>query len=111
MARRAVIVPMLAVAFALGTWFGGWWAIPLLASAAGVWRRAWEVAAAAVLSWGMLLLIDAGGARFGAVSASIAGAFGIPSPVIVLVTLLFVWLLAWSAAGVIGALSRERGTL
>lgn len=105
--RRVAVVVLLALFFALGTWLGGWWAIPLLSAVAGVWRRAWESAVAAAAAWGALLVIDTFGSRFGALSGSVAGVIGVPSPALVVITLILAWVLAWSAAALVHSLVAE----
>jgi hypothetical protein len=92
-----------ALVVALLTWALGWWGVVIAALFVGAaqWQRpgiAWTTALAAVVAWAVLLLVDAAGGRFGAVASTIAGVMQIPAPALVVVTLLFAGLLAWSAA-------------
>jgi hypothetical protein len=107
------------IAIAATTWLAGWWGVVIaaLVVGAGQWQRpgiAWLTALAAIVAWGALLLIDAARGRFGALAAVIGGVMRVPSAAVVVVTLLFAALLAWSSA-VVGSeagrrLRREQGT-
>lgn len=118
---RAVNVVVLAVVMAFATVLLGWWGVPLAAALIaavshgrpGVITRAGRSCAggaglAAALAWGGLLAMAAfGGARFGAVAASLAGVFAAPAALVGVVTLALPALLAWSAAAVVeGVLAR-----
>ena len=103
------MIPLLATALgvALLTWSVGWWGVVLGALVAGaVLRRrrgvAWLVALAAITAWGTLILVNSAGGRFPTLASSIAGVMRVPPALLVIVTLLFGALLAWSAA-VIGS--------
>jgi hypothetical protein len=119
--RRAVaFLAFLALvaAFALASWLA-WWAVPLVAALWGllrpaVWRPILSAALAAALGWGCWLLLDALsdpsalarlGQRLGAVMQ-------LPFPLLLLLTLLFPALLAWSASalacGLAGLLAGDR---
>ncbi|MFL5620084.1 MAG: hypothetical protein ACJ79A_17030 [Gemmatimonadaceae bacterium] len=96
-----------ALAVATLTWVLGWWGVVIAALVAGVvlQRRrsaAWLVALAAVAAWGALVVVDTLGGRFSALATSIAGVLRVPAAALLVVTLLFGALLAWSAA-VVGA--------
>jgi hypothetical protein len=55
--------------------------------------------------------VDSIGGRFATLAASLAGVMRVPAPALLLVTLLFAALLAWSAAvvgGEIGRLARAK---
>lgn len=85
------------------TWLVGWWGVVLAALILGfVLRdeggRPWRVALGASEGWAILLLIDVVAGPFGRVAAILAGTMGIPAPALIVVTLLFPALLAWSAA-------------
>ena len=89
------------------TWFMGWWGVPLAALVCGVVGRkrpgiAWLTSLAAIVAWSALLLLDVTSGRFGALATAIGGVMRLPSAVVIVVTLLFAALLAWSAA-VLGA--------
>ena len=85
------------------TWLVGWWGVviaALIAGAALCDRRgvAWLVALAAIMAWCALILANAVGGRFATLAASIAGVMRVPPALLIVVTLLFGALLAWSAA-------------
>ena len=103
-----------ALAFALGTWLVGWWAIPVVALMLGILgisgMRPMSIAGAAALSWAGLLAVDAAGASITRLAAVLAGVMGLPAPVLFLVTLLFPALVAWSAASLADAARSFRAT-
>jgi hypothetical protein len=87
------------------TWFAGWWGVPLAALVLGVMGRerrgiAWLTSLAAMVAWGALLLLDATSGRFGALATAIGGVMRVPGAVVIVVTLMFAALLAWSAAAI-----------
>jgi hypothetical protein len=101
------------IAFAMAglTWTLGWWGIVVGAAILGyVFRtengRAWRVALAAVEGWAILLLIDAIAGPLVHVGSTLQGVMSIPWPALMLVTLLFPALLAWSAAAVTSELAK-----
>jgi hypothetical protein len=107
--RRLTTILILALTFALGTAVA-WWVLPVLAALAGAWlRRGSDAALAAVIAWGCLLLIDAVGGRFAALAASLGGVMGLPPAVLIVVTLAFAALLAWSAATLAASLRSRAG--
>jgi hypothetical protein len=92
-----------AAAVAALTWLLGWWGVVVAALLAGILLRrragaAWLIALAAIVGWGALILVDMLGGRFSTLAASIAGVMRVPVPALLVVTLLFGALLAWSAA-------------
>ncbi|MEO6528046.1 MAG: hypothetical protein ABIP93_15605 [Gemmatimonadaceae bacterium] len=102
-----ILLVVAAVVVALLTWALGWWGVVVAALFIGAaqWQRrgiTWITALAAIVAWSALLLVDAASGPFGAVASTIAGVMQIPAAVLVVVTLLFAGLLAWSAA-VIGS--------
>ena len=102
-----ILLVVTALVVALLTWLVGWWGVVVAALVAGALlhlRRgaAWLVALAAIVAWGALILFNAVGGRFATLSATVAGVMRVPPAVLVIVTLLFGALLAWSAA-VLGA--------
>ena len=103
-----------ALAIVALTWLLGWWGVVVAALIAGVvlHRRdgaAWLVALAAALAWAALVAVDAIGGRFSALAASIGGVLHVPAGALLVVTLLFAALLAWSAAVVGSELGRRIG--
>jgi hypothetical protein len=98
---------VVALAVAVLTWIAGWGAVPLVAVVAGAvhCRRrgiSWLIALASAGAWGALVLVDAVPGRVPALVAALGGLLKIPGALLIVVTLLFAALLAWSAA-VIGA--------
>ena len=92
-----------AIATAALTWLVGWWGVVLAALVAGAVLShrsgvAWLIAFAAIMAWCALILANAVGGRFATLAASIAGVMSVPPALLVIVTLLFGALLAWSAA-------------
>jgi hypothetical protein len=111
--RFALRVFLLALSYGIGTWILGWWAIPLFSLAAalaarGVRYQALTSAGAATLAWGAILAWN--GIRGDVWSfASIAGGtMGVSGPILVLLTLAFPALLAWSAAAATRLLPRGK---
>jgi hypothetical protein len=112
------MIALLATALAVAalTWWLGWWGVVVAALLAGVALRQrrgapWLVALAAVIAWGALIVVDTVGGRFSALATSVAGVLRAPSVALLVVTLLFGALLAWSAAVVgseIGRLVRGK---
>lgn len=103
--RAAALTGATAVATAGLTWLVGWWGVPLVGVAAGVVARGTRrvgvwTALGAALGWLVLLAADAaiGPAALARLTSDLGGVFRVPGVVLVLVTLLFAALLAWSAA-------------
>lgn len=98
----ALRIALLALAFALATRVAGWWSVPIVAAAWGAMARgraaaAREAALATAAGWALLLAWQATRGPLGALAARLAGVLGVPAPALVLVTLLWGALLAWSA--------------
>lgn len=105
---RFTVVTLAAAAL---TWFAGWWAVPLVALAAGLFGvRAGVVAAACATAWLLLLAADVVAGSLGRLSSILAGVMGLPAPALFVVTLLFPLLLGWSAASLGGAARSLRST-
>lgn len=100
MKRAVTEVSLFALAVAGATWVLGWWSVPMLGAAAGISMRGSSSGARAALGaavgWGALLLIDAAGGRLGAIAAPLAATMRVPAVVLVLLTLMYPALLAWS---------------
>lgn len=98
---RLIIVT---AAIAAGTWVAGWVAVPVLALVAGLvmWRPS-TVALGASLAWAILLAINAVVGAMGRVASTLGDVMGLPWPAVIVATLLFPALLAWSAAALGGA--------
>jgi hypothetical protein len=85
------------------TWLLGWWGVLLAALIVGFVFYAeggggWRIAVAAALAWGALLGVNASFGALDAVVATLGGVIGVPGVVLVLLTLIFPALLAWSGA-------------
>jgi len=115
---RAFAWLLLLAAFALSAWVG-WWMVPVVAALWGGLRPAvrYPVLGAALsggLGWGLWLLADwaSDPAAFARVGGRVAGVMGMPAWALLLTTLLFAALLAWSAAalahGLAGRGARRR---
>lgn len=107
-ARLLLRVILLAAAFALATAWFGWWAVPLVAFAWGVMalavtRAALIVAVSAALGWLALLFWTTMHGPVSALAHLLASTMHVPSVALVLVTLIFPAVLAWSAASLAAA--------
>ena len=107
-----LVLLAVAATTAMLTWLVGWWGTVVVALIAGVLLRrrsgaAWLIALGAVVGWSALIVVDMFGGSFSTLAASVAGVMRVPVPALLVVTLLFAALLAWSAA-VVG---REVGEL
>jgi hypothetical protein len=111
MLTKAVKFLLLTEAFAVATFAGGWWGVPVLAfvwglAAASNARSARFSAVCAAAGWGSLLLLDAARGPVGEVATRFGGVIGLPPVALIGITLLFPALLAWSASS-IGAAMRK----
>lgn len=106
---------MLSGAFGLTTLIAGWWAAPAIGA---VWGLAvsparspgWTAAGAASLSWALLLGWTAMSGHIQSLADIVAAVFGLPSPLVYIVTLLFAAVTAGLAAvtaGVVRVLVRR----
>jgi hypothetical protein len=103
-------VVLLAIAMVAATAVGGWWGVLAAAFVWGVWsRRAGGVAIAAVCAWGSVLVWTAVSGPLPALVAALGTIAGAPGWVLVVATLVFPAVLAWSAAVVGGVVRGERG--
>ena len=107
------LVALLAITVltAAGTWLLGWWAVPALAMIAGATmagrsRASAVISAGAGLAWLVMLLANAMSGHLLALSALLGRIFPVPWPLLLVVTITYVMLLAWSAA-VIGEAVRR----
>ena len=96
---------VLVISAAMGglTWVLGWWGVAVAAAIVGfVFSEygggGWRVALAAALAWAVLLAADGAMGPFGTLGTTLAGVMKVPAAVLVLLTLIFPALLAWSAA-------------
>jgi hypothetical protein len=106
-----MIFVLLTSAMALGTAVFGWVAVPVLAFAYGVWqgpRKSGALAGGgALLGWIVLMVWNWTQGPLADLLSALGEIMGLPSGVLLLATALFPTLLAWSAAVVGGALSRQ----
>jgi hypothetical protein len=97
----------LGAAFAAGTFFVGWWSVPIIALVWG-WlvgpsrRPATRAAAGAALAWMGFLANDAMSGPAGRLARTLGQLMHLPAVGLVGLTVLFPVILAWSAA-VVGA--------
>lgn len=101
--RAAGVVLLLGAAFALGGWAAPWWGVAVIAAAAALGRVATpgKIALGAGLGWGALLALGAARAPVGKLAAMLGALLHTPAAVLVLLTVLFPALLAWSAAATV----------
>lgn len=103
--KKVIDIILLGVAFGLGSLYVGWWSIPIIALAWG-WlvgsarRPATRAAAGAVLAWLGCLAYDAVRGPLGRLARTLGATMRLPPVVLLIVTVLFAALLAWSAASV-----------
>lgn len=109
--RRWLSFAALFAAFALAARFG-WWTTPLVAGLWGALRPrvnspAGTAALAALVAWGLWLLIDwwGGHGALGRLADRLGGLMNLPPAALILMTLLLPAVLAWSAAALAGALA------
>lgn len=105
---RLARVLFLAALTATATWSLGWWAVPVVGAAWGLWRDPVEPALAAPLAWAALLGWTAAAGPLLPFAGRLGGVLGIPGWLTLLLALLFAAALAWSAATLTGALARRR---
>jgi hypothetical protein len=111
-ARDWVLLLVRTTGFALVTATGGWMAVPVTAAvwstlASAEQRRELRLALAASASWALLLAWTASTGGTSRLLALLGGIFGVPGWTFVLLTLAVPALLAWSAAVLTQAISRE----
>jgi hypothetical protein len=102
---RVLIVIILAVTVAAGTWLFGWWVVPVLAAIAGAlwWDHEHvgrDVALGAAVGWALLLVYAGSAGRLVPLARSLGGVLFLPWPLMIVVALAFPALLAWSATTV-----------
>src|SRR4029079_210024 len=102
MLSRAIKGILLAEAFAVATFALGWWTVPLIAAVYSLIsnnpRRARTAAICALAGWATLLALDTVKGPVASMASRLGGVMGVPSIVLVILTLVFPAALAWSAA-------------
>ncbi|HSB55213.1 MAG TPA: hypothetical protein VLD58_12695 [Gemmatimonadales bacterium] len=101
---------VLFLAMGLATWAAGWWGVLLAGALWGLLRRRPSVAGlAAGAAWLSLFALDGPIGAFRRLAARLGGILGVPGWALILVTLLYPILLAWSAARLSRALRPAQG--
>jgi len=111
MLSKAVKFLLLTEAFAVATYAVGWWGVPVLALICGLAvepkaKPLGFVSLCAAAGWASLLLLDAARGPVGELARRFGGIMSVPPFILILVTLLFPALLAWSAASIGVAIRR-----
>jgi hypothetical protein len=111
MSRQLMLHVVRAALMAVATWFLGWWGVVVVPLIIGALYRSPNhrpalLALAAAEAWALLLVIDAFAGPLGKVGTVIGGAMSLPPFALLIVTLLFPALLAWSSATVAAAVAR-----
>lgn len=93
----------LSLLLAAGTWFAGWWMVPIVSAVYGAWEaRARLVVITATLAgaggWGALLAYDAAAGPVGRLMDVSRALFHLPGSALVVLTLAYAALLGGSAA-------------
>jgi len=112
MLRAVVKFLLVSEAFAVATYAVGWWAIPLVALVCGLamnreGRPIYYSTICAAAGWLSLLLLDAARGPLGEVASRFGGVMGFPPAALIVTTLIFPALLAWSASS-LGAVTRAK---
>ena len=103
-------IGLLGLAFSFATALFGWWAVPFLACFWGLYDRAENRPAliasfAAGFGWALLLVWTATQGPVLLLSSRASGTLGVPSVMLITLTLVFPMALAWGA-GVVGVTAR-----
>lgn len=100
-------VIVLAIVFAVATYFVGWMCVPAIGGVYAIAVRKQsapgEAALAALLGWGALLARVAMVPAFTTLLARLGGIFPIPGAGVLVLTLVFAMALAWSSARLVTA--------
>jgi hypothetical protein len=111
--QRMIWLALVVAAMATLTWVVGWWTVPVVA-AAWAYVRKDDVAApllaglAAMLAWGLLLLIVASAAPGGSVMRSVGAAMQLGPGALLALTIAYGGLLAASSAALVRAIASGR---
>jgi hypothetical protein len=109
MIGRLLEVLALAVLMGLGTWFGGWWAVPVVAVGWQIVRPAhpcWLAGAGASVAWGVLLALHPW-LPLVRLTVRLSRIAHLPPGGALLLALGYAWLIAWSAACLGRSLRRQ----
>ena len=104
---------LLALAFALGTYAVGWWAVPVLGAVwglvgSGSGRAGRTAALAAALGWAILLLWAGFQGPVLPLAGKLGQIFGVPGAVILLLTIAFPAVVGGSVGSLVAALRVSR---
>lgn len=93
---------LLLIGFGAGTSLFGWWSLAPIAVLWSLLRRGapWKAGAAAATAWLALLGFTVAWGPLSRLAPRVGGALGLPGWAFVLLSPVFAWLLAWSAARV-----------
>ena len=112
--RRLRDLAVVTLAMAIGTWFFGWWTIPLVAAVLAIWYRRGRAALAlgvlaVILSTLLLLGIQAlFGSNLGSFDSALALSLGLPALVPLLLTVIVPVLLVVTTVGTISMAKQLR---
>ncbi len=109
-ASRVAKFAMIVGAMAAGTWFVGWWTVPVIAAVWAIVDRTdrtlpLRAAGAGIAAWGLLLAAQLPGGSLERLAIAVGTAMGVGALPLVVLTLLYPALLAASAAGLVRALA------
>ncbi len=101
---------LIVAAMAAGTWFVGWWTVPVIAAVWAIVERAdrtlpLRAAGAGLAAWGLLLAAQLPGGSLERLATAVGAAMGVGALPLVVLTLIYPALLAASAAGLVRALA------
>ena len=103
---------LLAELFAVATYALGWWTVPIVAILWAIFsrdsNRALVASLCAAAGWASLLLLDVVKGPVGTMAAKLGGVMGVPGFVLLILTLVFPALLAWSSAALVGEVVRSK---
>jgi hypothetical protein len=107
----AIRFVVLTALMAAGTWFAGWWAVPIVAALYGAafrWSRGSGLLAgvAGIASWGVLLGLTAFAAPIGHLASILGGVLNVRTVGVYVLTLCYPGLLALTAALVARSVAR-----
>ena len=112
--RAFVKALLLAELFAVATYALGWWTVPVIAAVWGIASRDRKPARLAALcaaaGWATLLILDVVKGPVDTMATTLGGVMGVPAFVLLLLTLIFPALLAWSAAALFSSFRRKAVT-
>jgi hypothetical protein len=112
--RTFVKIVLLAELFAVATYALGWWTVPIIAADWGIATRDFKPARIAALcaaaGWATLLILDVVKGPVDTMASKLGGVMGVPAFVLLLLTLIFPALLAWSAAALASSVRRRAVT-